>query len=140
MTNEPSAPQTEGQRPTVERGGLWGLMFSLAALLFPPYGVVLSVFGIVQGWRARRTARTAGVQAPGAVLSVVVGVLGVLWALLMGTTMVVFSDELSALTDCNARANTVSAGDRCQEEYLDSVNEHFDQPLLNDWAEITTTG
>lgn len=139
MTNEPSAPQTEGKRPTVERGGLWGVLFSTAALLLPPYGIVLSVFGIVQGSRARRSGKTGGVPAPGAVLSIVIGTVGVLWSLLMGATMVVFSDELSAQAECTARANTVSAQEQCDKAYQEAIEKRFaEQPWLSRWVEATS--
>lgn len=63
VTNEPSAPQTDGQQPTVERGGLWGLFFSTAGLLLPPFGLLLSAFGIIQGRKARRAAKASNGQA-----------------------------------------------------------------------------
>ncbi|MEY9215251.1 DUF4190 domain-containing protein [Thermobifida halotolerans] len=136
MNGEPSAPQPEGQQATVERGGLWGLMLSIAGLLLLPFSAVLSVIGIVQGARARRNAKSRGGQAPGAVLSIVVGAVGVLWGLLVTVGLVVFFDELTAYSQCSARANTVSAQEECDDAYAEAISERFpDQPWVRELVE-----
>jgi len=136
VNGEPSAPRTGGQQATVERGGLWGLMFSFAGLLLLPYSAALSVLGIVQGARARRKARAQGTQAPGSIASIVVGVIGILWALLLTAALAVFSDELRAYGECTARAHTVSAQEKCDDAYFDAVGDRFpDQPWVRDLLE-----
>lgn len=136
MNGEPSAPRTGGQQATVERGGLWGLMFSFAGLLLLPYSALLSVIGIVQGARARRNAKASGGQAPGSIASIVVGVVGILWALLVTVGLVVFSEELAAYSECSARAHTVSAQQQCDDAYFDAISTRFpDQPWVRDLVE-----
>src|SRR5699024_6599335 len=77
VTENSPEPRTDGQPPKAERGGMWGLFFGLAGLLLPPYGVILSLFGVVQGARARRVGRQRSVPAPMAVASMFVGGMGV---------------------------------------------------------------
>lgn len=113
MTDNSPEPRAEGQPPKVERGGLWGVFLGLAGLLFPPYGVVLSVFGVVQGFRARRAARTHRSQAPAALSSVVVGVIGIVVSATMISILFVYQDEVTDFRDCSARAHTVSTQKEC---------------------------
>ncbi|MES0835260.1 DUF4190 domain-containing protein [Nocardiopsis tropica] len=121
MTDNSPEPRTEGQPPRVERGGLWGLFFGAAGLLLPPYGAVLSVFGVVQGFRARRAARRNRTQAPGALLSVVVGVLGVVVSLALTSVFVVYRDQVTEFRDCSARAHTVTSQKVCDEAWESST-------------------
>ena len=113
MTDNSPEPRADGQPPKVERGGLWGLFLGLAGLLFPPYGVVLSVFGVVQGFRARRAARTHSSQAPGALLSVALGVVGIVVSATMLSVLFVYQDEVAEYRGCSARAHTVSTQKVC---------------------------
>ncbi|GAA1115773.1 DUF4190 domain-containing protein [Nocardiopsis metallicus] len=113
MTDNSPEPRADGQPPKVERGGLWGLFLGLAGLLFPPYGVVLSVFGVVQGFRARRAARTHRSQAPGALPSVALGMIGIVVSSIMITVLLVYQDEVAEFRDCSARAHTVSTQKEC---------------------------
>ncbi|QRN80787.1 MAG: DUF4190 domain-containing protein [Nocardiopsis sp. BM-2018] len=113
MTDNSPEPRADGQPPKVERGGLWGLFLGLAGLLFPPYGVVLSVFGVVQGFRARRAARTHRSQAPGALPSVALGMIGIVVSSIMITVLLVYQDEVTEFRDCSARAHTVSTQKEC---------------------------
>ncbi|WP_159943875.1 MULTISPECIES: DUF4190 domain-containing protein [unclassified Nocardiopsis] len=121
MTDNSPEPRTDGRPSRVERGGLWGLFFGAAGLLLPPYGVVLSVFGVVQGFRARRTARENRTEAPGALLSVVVGVLGIVVSVALASVAVVYREELTRYRDCSARAHTVSSQKVCDEEWTSST-------------------
>ncbi|GLU49555.1 DUF4190 domain-containing protein [Nocardiopsis ansamitocini] len=131
MTDQPSTQQTEGQQPTVERGGLWGLFFSTAGLLLPPYGAILSVFGIIQGIRARRSAKANGAQAPGAMLSIIVGIVGIAFSALFAVQTAVLWDENTALRECTAKANTVSSQDQCDATYKKALEERFsDYPQI----------
>lgn len=113
MTDNSPEPRTDGQPPKVERGGLWGLFLGLAGLLFPPYGVVLSVFGVVQGFRARRAARTHSSQAPGALMSVALGVIGIVVSSVMITVLFAHQEQVTEFRDCSARAHTVSTQKEC---------------------------
>ncbi len=122
MTDNSPEPRAEGQPPKVERGGLWGLFLGLAGLLFPPYGVVLSVFGVVQGFRARRAARTHRSQAPGALLSVALGVVGIVVSAAMITILFVYQDEVTDFRDCSARAHTVSTQKECDSAWESSTD------------------
>jgi hypothetical protein len=117
LTDNSPEPRSDGQPPKVERGGLWGLFFGAAGLLLPPYGVVLSVFGVVQGFRARRAARANRTDAPGALLSVAVGVLGIVMSLVLVAVAVVYQDQMAQYRDCSARAHTVSSQEECDEEW-----------------------
>ncbi len=117
MTDNSPEPRADGQPPRVERGGLWGLFLGLAGLLFPPYGVVLSVFGVVQGFRARRAARSHGSQAPGALMSVALGVVGIVVSSAMISVLFVYQDQASAYRDCSARSHTVSTQKDCDEAW-----------------------
>lgn len=119
MTNQPTEPRTNGQH--VERGGLWGLFLSAAGLLLPPFGVLLSVFGIFQGRRARRAAREQNGQAPGAVLSMVLGWIGVVMSAFAIIGYAVFWDEYSTLQQCSARAHTVSSQKACDDTFREAV-------------------
>ncbi|MFV2196600.1 DUF4190 domain-containing protein [Nocardiopsis sp. LOL_012] len=110
-------PRADEQPPKFERGGLWGLFLGAAALLFLPYGVVLSVFGVVQGFRARRAARENSTYAPVAVASVVVGVAGILITAAAGAMFVVYDEEITAYRDCSVRAHTVSTQKACDEAW-----------------------
>lgn len=121
MTDNSPEPRSEGQPPRVERGGLWGLFFGAAGLLLPPYGVVLSVFGVVQGFRARRAARANRTQAPGALMSVAVGVLGIVMSLSLASVAVVYREEVTQYRDCSARAHTVSTQSQCDEAWESST-------------------
>ncbi|MFD6097636.1 DUF4190 domain-containing protein [Nocardiopsis flavescens] len=117
MTENRPEPRSEDDRPRVERGGLWGLFFGLAGLLLPPYGGVLSAFGLVQGIQARRAARRNRSDAPLALLSVAVGVAGVVVSLAMIAVSVVFNDQLIEYRDCSARAHTVSTQQACDDAW-----------------------
>ncbi|MFD6951794.1 hypothetical protein A6A08_20035 [Nocardiopsis sp. TSRI0078] len=121
MTDNSPEPRSDGQPPRVERGGLWGLFFGAAGLLLPPYGVVLSVFGVVQGFRARRAARANRTDAPGALLSVAVGVLGIVTSLALVSVAVVYQEQMTQYRDCSARAHTVSSQKECDEAWESST-------------------
>ncbi|GHC77059.1 hypothetical protein GCM10007079_13960 [Nocardiopsis terrae] len=114
MTDNSPEPRAEGQPPKVERGGLWGLFLGLAGLLLPPYGVVLSVFGVVQGFRARRAARAHSSQAPGALMSVALGVVGIVMSTSMLAVLFVYQEEVTEFRGCSARAHTVSTQKECE--------------------------
>ncbi|MBQ1084615.1 MULTISPECIES: hypothetical protein [unclassified Nocardiopsis] len=117
MTDNSPEPRADGQPPRVERGGLWGLFLGLAGLLFPPYGAVLSVFGVVQGFRARRAARSNGTQAPGALMSVGLGVVGIVVSAAMVSVLFVYQEQASEYRDCSARSHTVSTQKACDEAW-----------------------
>jgi hypothetical protein len=121
LTDNSPEPRTEGQPPRAERGGLWGLFFGAAGLLLPPYGVVLSVFGVVQGFRARRAARANRTEAPGALMSVVVGVLGIVMSLSLFAVAVVYQEQMAQYRDCSALAHTVSSQNECDEAWESST-------------------
>ncbi|NYE49756.1 hypothetical protein HDA32_004876 [Spinactinospora alkalitolerans] len=128
MTNEPSAPQTDGQQPTVERGGLWGLFFSTAGLLLPPFGLLLSAFGIIQGRKARRAAKASNGQAPGALMSMIVGWMGVVLSLFMIIGYAVFWTEYSAYGECSARAHTEALQSECDDALQEALAERLGVP------------
>ncbi|RNL82297.1 DUF4190 domain-containing protein [Halostreptopolyspora alba] len=128
MTKEPTEPRTEGQQPTVERGGLWGLLFSAAGLLLPPFGALLSVVGISQGWRARRAAREREVPAPGALMSMVLGWAGIGFSALLLAGYAVFWNEITAYQECSAQAHTVSSQESCVETVRETISERSGLP------------
>ena len=113
MTDNSPEPRADGQPPKAERGGLWGLFLGLAGLLFPPYTGVLSVFGFVQGFRARRAARVNSTTAPGAILSVGLGAVGIVVSTAMVGIFFVYQEQVTDYRDCSARANTVSTQNEC---------------------------
>lgn len=117
MTDNSPEPSTDGQPPKSERGGLWGLFFGLAGLLLPPYGVVLSLFGVVQGARARRAGRRRSVPAPMAAASMFVGAVGVVLSLSMGSVLVIHQEQVADYRDCSARAHTVSTQKECDQAW-----------------------
>lgn len=116
MTDNNPEPQTDGS-PKSERGGLWGLFFGAAGLLLPPYGVVLSLFGLVQGFRARRAARIRRVSAPGALASMAVGFVGIVVSGALASVLLIFQEEVSDYRDCTSRAQTVSTQNACDEAW-----------------------
>ncbi|WP_306370005.1 DUF4190 domain-containing protein [Nocardiopsis sp. CC223A] len=118
MTDNRPEPLSEDDRPGFERGGLWGLIFGVAGLFLPPYGGVLSAFGLVQGIQARRAARRNRSQAPMALASMAVGVAGIVVSVAMIAVSVVFNDQLIRYRDCSARAHTVSTQQACEEEWI----------------------
>lgn len=115
MTDNSPETHADGRPPKVERGGLWGLFLGLAGLLFPPYSGVLSAMGVVQGLRARKAARTHRSHAPGALLSVALGLAGVVISAGMLSILFVYSEEVTEYRDCSARAHTVSAQKACDQ-------------------------
>lgn len=128
MTKEPTEPRTEGQQPTVERGGLWGLLFSAAGLLLPPFGALLSVVGISQGRRARRAAREREVTAPGALMSMVLGWVGIGFSALLLAGYAVFWTEFTAYQECSAQAHTVSSQEACGDAIREAIAERSGIP------------
>ncbi|MEU3308551.1 DUF4190 domain-containing protein [Nocardiopsis sp. NPDC055551] len=117
MTDNSPETQADDRSPKVERGGLWGLFLGLAGLLFPPYSGVLSAMGVVQGLRARRAARTNGSEAPGALSSMVLGVVGVVISASMLSVLFIYNDQVTEYRDCAARAHTVSSQKACDEAW-----------------------
>ena len=117
MTDNSPETQADDRSPKVERGGLWGLFLGLAGLLFPPYSGVLSAMGVVQGLRARRAARTNGSEAPGALSSMALGVVGVVISASMLSVLFIYSDQVTEYRDCAARAHTVSSQQACDEAW-----------------------
>lgn len=109
----PESSTGHGQQPAVERGGLWALLFASVGLVLPVYGILLSLIGVLQGRRARRTAIANEATAPGAVLSIVLGWLGIaLWgAVIAGGA--VLQEELQSWNSCQARANTIAVQHDC---------------------------
>ncbi|MUL39660.1 DUF4190 domain-containing protein [Streptomonospora sp. PA3] len=131
MTDEPPQPRSDGQQPTVERGGLWGLFLSAAGLVLPPYGIVLSALGIFQGRRARRSARANNAVAPGAMLSMVLGWAGVALSGLMIAGYAIFWDQYQEYAACSARALTHSSQEQCDEQLRESIAERAGIPAEN---------
>lgn len=117
MTDNSPETQADDRSPKVERGGLWGLFLGLAGLLFPPYSGILSAMGVVQGLRARRAARSNDSQAPGALSSMVLGVVGVVISASMLSVLFVYNDQVTEYRDCAARAHTVSSQKACDEAW-----------------------
>ncbi|QBI52416.1 DUF4190 domain-containing protein [Streptomonospora litoralis] len=115
MTDEPPQPRSDGQQPTVERGGLWGLFLSAAGLVLQPYGIVLSALAVFQGRRARRSARANSSSAPGAVLSMTLGWAGVA---VSGITIAVYAAFWPAFeqhAQCSVQALTHSTQETCDD-------------------------
>ncbi|RKS05595.1 hypothetical protein DFP74_1196 [Nocardiopsis sp. Huas11] len=121
MTDNSPEPRTDGKPPRMERGGLWGLFFGMAGLLLPPYGAVLSVFGVVQGFRARRAARANGNSAPGAILSVAIGLVGLVLSGAMTYVAIAYQDEVADYRSCSARAHTVATQTECDDAWEEST-------------------
>lgn len=117
MTDNSPETQADDRSPKVERGGLWGLFLGLAGLLFPPYSGVLSAMGVVQGLRARRASRANGSEAPGALSSMVLGMVGVVISASMLSVLFVYNDQVTEYRDCVARAHTVSSQKACDEAW-----------------------
>ncbi|MET9780226.1 hypothetical protein [Nocardiopsis alba] len=117
MTDHSPESRTDGQPPKVERGGFWGLFLGLAGFLFPPYSGVLSAFGLVQGLRARRAARAHGSEAPGALASMAVGMVGVVLSASMIAVLFVYNGPATEYRDCSARAQTVSSQKECDQAW-----------------------
>lgn len=117
MTDHSPESRTDGQPPKVERGGFWGLFLGLAGFLFPPYSGVLSAFGLVQGLRARRAARAHGSEAPGALASMAVGMVGVVLSASMIAVLFVYSQQATEYRNCSARAQTVSSQKECDQAW-----------------------
>src|SRR5699024_5257074 len=121
VTENSPQPRTDGQPPKAERVGMWGLFFGLAGLLLPPYGVILSLFGVVQGARARRVGRQRSVPAPMAVASMFVGGMGVVLSLTMGSVLVIHQEQVADYRNCSARAHTVSTQQECDQAWESST-------------------
>lgn len=117
MSENSPEPQNDGQPPKSERGGFWGLFFGAMGLVLPPYGIVLSLFGLVQGFRARRAARRRNTTAPLAMASVFVGSVGVVLSASMATVLFMHQDEVTEYRDCTLRAQTVSTQDACDQAW-----------------------
>ncbi|WP_017613693.1 hypothetical protein [Nocardiopsis salina] len=117
MSENSPEPQNDGQPPKSERGGLWGLFFGAVGLLLPPYGIFLSAFGLVQGFRARRAARRRSVTAPMAMASVFVGSVGIVLSAAMAAVLFLYQDQVADYRDCTARAQTVSTQDACDQAW-----------------------
>ena len=117
MTDNSPETQADDRSPKVERGGLWGLFLGLAGLLFPPYSGILAAMGVVQGLRARRAARSNDSEAPGALASMVLGVVGVVISASMLSVLFVYNDQVTEYRDCAARAHTVSSQKACDEAW-----------------------
>ncbi|MDA2814288.1 DUF4190 domain-containing protein [Nocardiopsis sp. RSe5-2] len=128
MTDQSPQPHADGQPPTVEKGGLWGVFLSAAGLMLPPFGVLLSLLGIHQGRKARRAARENSGHAPGAVLSMVLGWIGVLFSAAAIAGYIVFWDEYTAYQECSARALTVSTQEQCDAAWRSAVSERAGIP------------
>ncbi|MBB6118941.1 DUF4190 domain-containing protein [Nocardiopsis algeriensis] len=121
MTDNHPDPRSQEEPPRIERGGLWGLFLGLAGLLLPPYGVVLSAFGLVQGARARRAARQNRSEAPLALMSMAVGVAGLVVSVAMLAVVMVFQEQLLEYRDCSALAHTVTSQKACDEAWLEGT-------------------
>ncbi|TQN32957.1 hypothetical protein FHX37_2946 [Haloactinospora alba] len=128
MSNEQPESNPNGRPSATERGGLWGVFFSAAGLLLPPFGIVLSLFGIFQGRRARRSGRERNVPAPGAVFSMVLGWIGVTFSAFAIAGWAVFYDEYTAYQACTQRAHTVSSQEQCDESFRQAVAERAGLP------------
>ncbi|WP_046469789.1 hypothetical protein [Allosalinactinospora lopnorensis] len=128
MSKDPTEPRAEGQQSTVERGGLWGLFFSAAGLLLPPFGALLCVLGISQGRRARRAAKENNAQAPGAMMSMVLGWIGLGVSAVVITGYTVFWNEYSAYQECSAQAHTVTSQEQCDETFREAIAERSGLP------------
>ncbi|QVQ51121.1 DUF4190 domain-containing protein [Spiractinospora alimapuensis] len=117
--------KTDGAKPTVQRGGLWGLICSTLGLLILWYGIPLSLAGIVLGIRARRQAKATATAAPGSLAAIVLGVVGIL---LWGAAFTAYWFAMGAVNDwqdCLATANTNAVAAECDAEfrgYLDAQN------------------
>ncbi|MDA8370039.1 MAG: DUF4190 domain-containing protein [Nocardiopsaceae bacterium] len=131
MTNEPPDSHADGQQPTIERGGLWGLFFSAAGLLLPPFGVVFSALGVFQGGRARRAARQNNGQAPGALLSMVLGWAGIVVSIFAIVGYSVFWTEYNAYHQCSTRAHTEASQTQCDDAFRTAVSERTGIPKEN---------
>ncbi|GAB3485757.1 DUF4190 domain-containing protein [Nocardiopsis coralliicola] len=129
MTDESPQPRADGQQePTVEKGGLWAVFFSAAGLLWPPFGVVFSAVGIVQGRKARKAAKASRGQAPGAVLSMVLGWAGVVLSTLAIAGYALFWNEYTTYAECSQRALTVVGQDECDAELRGALSERTGVP------------
>lgn len=90
--------------------------------------MLLSIFGIAQGRRARKAAKANNSQAPGALLSMILGAVGVLFSLLVILGQWMFWDEYSSFQQCTARAHTEISQTECDTAFEKQVVERY--PML----------
>jgi hypothetical protein len=142
-----SGPATNPMPPVQpalgERAGRWALALGGAALLlmivFPPGAPVPAIAALVVGVRARRRARRARTVYRGALAGVVMGTIGLVISIPLGTTQIVFWGELHRYLDCRQAANTITDEQACKDTFLREVEKkldlregslrHYDLPL-----------
>ncbi|GIG30303.1 hypothetical protein Cma02nite_29030 [Cellulomonas marina] len=103
---------------------LAGLLASMAPLPWPAVGVLLVIASIVLAVRAARTGRAQGgsARSPFATSAVVLVVVATLWTVASSSTLLLWPVR-QQLQDCQERAVTVTAQQRCTQAYQDRLEE-----------------
>ncbi|MFB9833316.1 hypothetical protein [Actinoallomurus acaciae] len=132
----PSAPPPPLPPTPVERGGMRALSLSIIGLLllFLPIpglallGLALLIAGVVTGVRARRRAKRVLTRAPGAVGGIVVGAIGLCFAVAGIAIGAMVATEFSDYENCRSSALTITDKQTCQDRYFPKIERKLHLP------------
>ena len=132
----PSSPPPPLPPTAAERGGMRALFLSLTGLLllFLPIpgvaliGLALLIGGVVTGIRARRRARRILTRAPGAIAGVVVGTIGLAFAVAGIVLGAMVATEFTDYQKCRSSALTITDRDTCQDRYFPQIEHKLHLP------------
>jgi hypothetical protein len=132
----PSSPPPPLPPTAAERGGMRALFLSLTGLLllFLPIpgvaliGLALLIGGVVTGIRARRRARRILTRAPGAIAGVIVGTIGLAFAVAGIVLGAMVATEFTDYQKCRSSALTITDRDTCQDRYFPKIEHRLHLP------------
>jgi hypothetical protein len=119
-----------GRQGAGERGGWRAMWLGGGALLVmffaPPVALVLAIAALIVGVRARRRARRVKAMAPGAVVGVVMGGVGLCLSVLLVTMQIILWNEVKGYLECREAANTISDQQQCKDAFFSGVERRLD--------------
>jgi hypothetical protein len=134
----PSSPPPPPPLPptAAERGGVRAMFLSITGLLllFLPIpgvaliGLALLVAGVVNGVRARRRARRILTRAPGAIAAIIIGAIGLCFALAGIVIGAMVATEYSDYQKCRSSALTITDKQTCQDKYFPKIEHKLHLP------------
>lgn len=98
---------------------------AVSAVVLPLAGLGLGMATLLLAWVRRRDVALAGLGRFSRAVPIIGGVFAVFTGGLISLAMLVIGDEIDDYQGCRAGANTNTAQQRCQDEFIDTIEKRF---------------
>ncbi|MET9337241.1 hypothetical protein [Nonomuraea sp. NPDC003804] len=122
MTTPVQAPGDQQLAESAGRRAIWLAIAALAmTFMLPLAGLVMAVFALLAGFRARPALRAAGRSTGVAVGGIVISAIALLLSASATAMQLYLMDEYAAYQECRKGAGTVAAQNACFAEFRNAA-------------------